>query len=112
MTSEERRIVTVQLVVAGLMWVTAVVIRAMIDPLAETTSAFEALLEPKLWTGLMRFAASYILLAAAAGYAVGTAAAAGVMLVSDQTPERRRGVLLAGPIMVALLAVLFAIALP
>lgn len=101
--ANERRIAAIQLLVAALIGGGAWLVRARlqaIEPIAEGVNVIELLLDSSLWAGLFLFAISYVLVAAAMGYAFGTLAALGWLASGPRTGARRRA-LLVGPVIAA-----------
>jgi hypothetical protein len=107
----ERRIMTIEDVMAAVLAIVALFLQWRIEPLPDGTTALEALLSPRLWSGLMLDAGAYFLLAAAAGIVVGTISVAAWLLFSSTDERRRRLVLMGGPVVGAVLSILIGAAL-
>ena len=92
----ERRVASIQLVIAALLggggWIARVRLDAL-EPVPGDLGVFAALFHPSLWSGLVLFAISYVLIGAALGYALGTVGAVG-WLATGRLPQGRRMALL------------------
>ncbi len=100
----ERRLVAVQLSVAAGIGLGAWLVRMRLDalePIPDEIGVFAALFHPNLWIGLALYAVSYLLIAAALGYATGTLAAVGWLASGRAGEGRHRAFLIGGPFVVA-----------
>ena len=100
----ERRVAGIQLVIAALLGAGGLMAWLRLDalePIPEDLGLFAALFHPTLWRGLVLFAVSYVLLAAALGYALGTVGAVGWLALGRSPAGRRMTWLVFLPVVLA-----------